>query len=284
MENSFSSIIDSASSVLILLPSKPYFDQVAAGLALYLAIKEKKETSIASSAPMVVEFNRLVGVDKITQELGNKNLVISFSGYKATDVERVNWDIENSELKLTVIPKPGISSPKREQVQFTYSGVAADTVILIGGGNDSHFPELVSPDLAGSKLVHIGTRSLAVSSGKQVMSFAKPGSSVSEVVASLIKENGLTIDPDIATNLVAGIEEGSREFKGADVTPETFETFAKLLRDGGKRVPKQEFGPKPYPVGAIPGQSVVTEEPEKKEPEAPNDWLEPKIYKGTSVS
>ncbi len=94
MNDSFSSLVDSATSVLIILPSKPYFDQVAGGLALYLSLREKKETAITSVTPMTVEFNRLVGVNKVANELGNKNLTIKFIDYRANDIERVSYDIE----------------------------------------------------------------------------------------------------------------------------------------------------------------------------------------------
>lgn len=282
--NSFSSLIDSASSVLILLPSKPYFDQVAAGLSLYLAIKGKKETTIACSEPMVVEFNRLVGVNKISTELGNKNLILKFVNYPASDIEKVSADIEEGEFRLTVVPKTGLVSPKKEQVDFSYSGVAADTVILVGGGNEGHFPQLSSPDLANTKIAHVGTRSLATNSDKQIMSFAKPASSTSELVASLIEQSGLSLDPDIATNLLAGVEEGSKEFKGQDVTAETFEGVAKLLRAGGRRPDGVKVDRGDFPPGAIPGEKVVTPETVVAKKDAPKDWLEPKIYKGTSIS
>ena len=276
MENSFGSIINSANSILILLPLKPYFDQVAAALSLYLAIKGKKEATIVCTTPMIVEFNRLVGVNKISTEVGNKNLVIRFAGYKASEIEKVSYDVENGEFRLTVVPKAGFVSPKKEQVDLGYSGISADTVILVGGAMESHFPTL-SQEVAGAKILHIGTRAL---SGSAALSFARPASSTSELVAQLIAEAGLTLDADIATNLLMGIEEGSREFKGQDVTADTFQTIATLLRAGGKR-----GGARPekttFPVGAIPGE--VFQEPEKKE-EPPKDWLEPKIYKGTSVS
>ena len=55
---------------------------------------------------MVVEFNRLVGVNKITTELGNKNLVIKFKYYKVAGSEIVSYDIEKGEVKLSVMPKP----------------------------------------------------------------------------------------------------------------------------------------------------------------------------------
>lgn len=282
MENSFGSLIDSASSILVLLPQKPYFDQVAAGLALYLALKDKKETNVVCPTPMIVEFNRLVGVNKVAAEIGNKNLVIRFADYKASEIEKVSYDVENGEFRLTVVPKTGFSSPRKEQVNLSYSGISADTVILIGGGAESHFPAITTNDLAGAKIIHIGTRALSGDT-RTILSFARPASSVSELVANLIEESGSTLDADIATNLLLGIEEGSRDFKGPDVGAETFETVAKLLRAGGRRMPKERLDRTPYPQGAIPGETPQTlQEPEKKE--VPKGWLEPKIYKGTSIS
>ena len=283
MDNSFGSIINSANSVLILLPTKPFFDQVAAGLSLYLSLKEKKDTSISCPSPMVVEFNRLVGVNKITQELGNKNLVVRLVDYPAGNIERVSYDIENSEFKLTIIPKPGFPSPKKEQTNIGYSGVSADIVILIGGANKSHFPAITSSkDLAGAKIIHIGTRALSVSSESGIMSFAKPASSCSEIVADLIKEGGFVLDVDIATNLLIGIEEGSNKFSSSEVVADTFQTVADLMRVGGVRKQRsshQNYQKEKFPPGSIPGKKIIEE---KKE--TPKDWLEPKIYKGTSIS
>lgn len=287
MDNSFNSIIKAANSVLVLLPSKPYFDQVAAGLALYLSLRDKKEATVSCPSAMVVEFNRLVGVNKITQELGNKNLVIKFAGYQAGNIERVSYDIENSEFRLTVIPKPGMPSPKKEQANLGYSGVSADTIILIGGANESHFPALASNDLVGAKFVHIGSRALSASSEKGIMSFARPASSVSEVIASLIKETELNLDMDIATNLLMGIEEGSNKFSSSEVSAETFQTVSDLMKAGGKRVRQAPPQRGVAPPGSIPGR-VPQAQPSVKasdsKEETPKSWLEPKIYKGTSIS
>jgi hypothetical protein len=296
MDDSFSTLVDSASSILILLPNKPYFDQVAAGLSLYLSLREKKPTVISSPSPMVVGFNRLIGVNKITSEIGNKNLTITFPNYDAGNIEKVSYDIENGQFKLTVVPKTGLTSPQKEQIEVTHTGVSADLVVLIGGANESHFPILSSPDLSGAKIAHIGTRVLN-SEGRGTMSFAKPASSVSELVASLIKELELPMDVDCATNLVMGVEEGSNHFESSEVTPDTFEVFAYLLRNGGQRLPKQKLEPRNFPPGSIPGQpfpapkavqqNPVLEKVEEKEEvveSPPQDWLQPKVYKGTSIS
>lgn len=303
MNESFTSLVDSASSILILLPNKPYFDQVAAGLSLYLSLRDRKETAIYSPSPMTVGFNRLMGVNKISSELGNKNLLITFPDYDAANIEKVSYDIDNGRFKLTVVPKTGQVAPQKDQVEVSYSGVSADLVILIGGANESHFPVLSQKDLEGARVAHIGTRSFV--SDRGVMSFAGSGSSVSELVARLIKENELSLDADCATNLVMGIEEGSSNFTSSEVTPETFDVFAYLLRNGGLRQPKVKLSPANFPAGSIPTQpytnpittpqeqlkaekpEVIAEQIENKEEVVetpPSDWLQPKIYKGTSVS
>lgn len=293
MDNSFNSLVDSASSILVLLPTKPYFDQVAAGLALYLSLHDKKEVAISCPSPMTVGLNRIIGVNKIASELGNKNLTIKFKGYDANNIEKVSYDIIDGEFNLTVVPKAGFTAPQREQIDLGFSGVAADLVILIGGANDSHFPILESPELAGVKVAHIGNRVL--SSNREVMSFAKPGATTSELVANLIKDNNLSLDADTATNLVMGIEEGSSNFASPEVTPETFETFAYLLRNGGQRQPRTKLSPANFPVGSIPTQPLTEPQPapqqdvegiqeEEQVINPPEDWLQPKVYKGTSVN
>lgn len=288
MENSFKAILDESKSILILLPTKPYFDQVASGLALYLALMDKTEVQISCPTPMIVEFNRLIGVNKITTELGNKNLIVRFVNYRANNIERVSYDIESGQFRLTVIPKQRFSPPGKDQIELSYSGILADSVILIGGTNESHFPAVSSKDIADAKLVHMGVKDLSLS-GKSLISFSQPASSISELVAGLMKESGLSFDEDIATNLLMGIEEGSNKFTDVNVTAETFELAAELIRAGGKRVVQTGFARGAYPPGAIPGElhrqkaeTQVEEEPQEEEP--PKDWLQPKIYSGKDTS
>lgn len=279
MDNSFSSAIESSTSILILLPTRPFFDQVAAGLALYLSLRSKsQEVSISCPSPMLVEFNRLVGVDKIASELGNKNLIIRFIDYKATDIEKVSYDIEGGEFMLTVIPKTGVPVPQKDQAVISYTGVSADTVIMVGGVNSGHFPVLSSKEFKGAKLIHVGKKAYSSDSGNPVMSFARPASSASEAIFSLLSENKFSMDPDIATNLLLGIEDGSKNYSSPEVTAETFQNVADLMRAGGRRVPKT-ISPR-FPAGSVPGEKLPSQGSEKP----PKDWLAPKIFKGTTVS
>lgn len=299
MDNSFKNLIDSASEVLILLPSEPFVDQVSAGLSLYLSLRPLKNISISSPTPMTAEFSRLIGVDKIGTEVGSKNLTIKFTNYNAEDVDKVSYDIENGQFKLTISPKSNFNSPTKEQIDISYSGVGADTVILIGGENETSFPILSNSEFKDAKIIHIGTRFLEVNTDLQILSFASPASGVSELMANLIKESGLSIDPDIATNLLSGIEDSSKNFQGPDVTALTFEIFAELLKLGGIRMPKI-LSSDSFPKGSIPtkpftsarSQQVkqvekttkVEEQKEEEVEKIPQSWTEPKVYTGTSVS
>lgn len=299
MENSFQSIIDQSKSVLILLSSNPDFDEVSAGLSLYLVLQGRKDANIVSQSPITVEFNRLVGINKISEDLGNKNLIIKFADYKASDIERVSYDIEDGQFKLTVIPKQGMTAPQKSQIDFSYAGVSSDTVVLIGGDSESDFPALSAQDMAGVKIVHVGTKELSHDPQKQIMSFTGKTSTVSELVSAILKQNGLPIDSDIATNLLMGIEEGSNRFSTSGVTASTFQIFSELLRAGGQRMAQKPLRASDYPPGSIPGdqpRQAFTEADEEKKVDrkddskkdeaqkAPKDWLEPKIYKGTSTN
>ena len=292
MENSFKNLIEQAKSILVVLPLGATFDQVAAGLSLYLGLREnQKDVQVYSPTPMIVEFNRLVGVNKVSQEIGNKNLVIKFRDYKAMNIDRVSYDIEDAQFKLTVIPKDRAKPPRKEQIDISFSGSSCDLGILIGGMNESNF-SVIDKELAGVQLIHLGIRDLIQIGGRSVISFAKPASSVSEVVCQIIKDLDYEIGPDLATNLLMGIEEGSNNFADKSVTSESFETIAMLMKSGGRRRSAFNIQKVNYPPGAIPGQPFPksffkkpkTSEGDDMAEQTPRDWLEPKVFKGTSVS
>ncbi len=288
MEKSFHALIEESKSILILLSKDPYFDQVAAGVSLYLALKNHKDVTIACPSPMLVEFNKIVGVNKVTPDIGNKNLVVKLKNYNPDNVERVTYDIDpTGEMQLVVIPKVPERPPTKEQVLVTYAGVSADTIILIGGINDSHFPVLSSKDLLEAKIIHIGTKDFHGPQGREILSFAEGASSVSEIVAKIIKENGVTLDQDLASNLLMGIHEGSKGFTRSEVTAATFKLAAELVEAGGRNV--QTFSPAPQfqfsPRPAIDTNPLERPQGETVTPPAPKSWTQPpKIFKGTSIS
>lgn len=314
MENFYKAISD-ATSVIVVLPTKPTFDQVAAALAIQLSLAKSKSASVYSPIDMTVAYNRLIGVDKISKDLGNKNLVIKLKDYPGEGVERVSADIENGEFYLTIIPKPGNVAPNKDQLEFSYSGLSSDTVILIGGANESHFPIMAKPEMKDTKYVHIGVRELE--NTRNIMSVGRPASSDSEIAASVIldhnyqsrqqgqpaqavDENALfVLSADVATNLLMGIDDASSGFT-KDSNADTFMIVSQLMRAGGTRQLEQVINPSSFPQGSIPTQSPLTMNQTTVQPSAnkavanqipvqeetvdnpPEDWNKPpKVYKSS---
>lgn len=284
MNNNLKSILDLSKSLLIVLPKRPLFDQVAAGLSLFLSLREEKEVEIYCPDPMLVEFNSLIGVDKVKNDFGNKNLALLFENYKAVNAEKIAWDENKEDLLLYVVPKAGFEAPRKEQLKVFYTGLSSDTLFLIGGANENHFPILSSNEVKDKRIFHIGNRDLSLSSSfSNVLSLVRPGSSVCEVVASLIKESEFKINEDIATNLLQGIEYATNSFSSLSMTAESFEMVSYLLRQGGRRKGKEREYRQPTPPNAKYFFQREDKKPQvdlKEEDTPPQEWLEPKIYKG----
>lgn len=322
MKDSFQKLLENKNSTLILLPSEPDIDPAAAGLSLYLYLKQQnREVSIACPSPMRVIHNQLIGVDKINNQLGNKNLVVKLSDYNPDNIDTVIWDIVNGEFHLNVVTKNNATPPQKEQVKLDYHGVGSDFIILLGGREAIHFPILTDEhaleaptgngDTPKIQIAHIGTEDLQIESRHHIISLAQPASSVSELIAGFLDFSEGNIESDIASNLLTGIYEGSGNFTSNFVSANTFEIVATLMKLGAKlqkqQLPQQAQEPQPLaqrfqqmkvqtmPTGGqfmqgaapftnqTPGENTETPEGESVNP--PVEWTQtPKIYKGTSVS
>lgn len=287
MQDSLKNEIDSFKSIIVLLPVNCSFDQAAAGLSLYLSLKGSKDVSVSSSSEMIVEFNRLVGVDAVSDKFGNKDLNIKFVNYQASDIERVSYDIEGGEFKLTVVPKEGMNAPVKENVEVYYTGGDFDGAVLVGGNSREDFPQLEKGDLKIGKLVHMGTKSLQ---DEGIVSYSGTASCLSELAGFVIRDSGYYLDADIATNLIAGIEKETDGLRNMAVSANTFFLMSELMKAGGKRT-LDNTRSESYPPGSIPTEpysakpvleNVVPEDVTKVD-NPPADWLSPKIYKGDNV-
>ena len=221
---------------------------------------------------MTVEFNRLVGVDSVTDNPGNKNLIIEFDKEASPGVDRVTWE-SGDNLKLIVIPKPGQKAPSKDQIKFNYAGVAADLIIVVKSPDRNSLGAL-----AGNQEIFSENVQVALLSNSPVQGFASSvevidpqASSASEVVYELLESMAVQLNSDTATNLLQGIRSGSNNFQ--IVTAKTFAVAARLVEMGGSTVeaPATEDL---FSQGQMQGQ---VQEP-------PADWLEPKVLKGTSIS
>lgn len=273
----FQKALKEIKSCLLVLPQNPSLDTVAAGLSLSLALqKNGAPTVVSCPSLMIVEFNRLIGVEKVRENLGEDNLVITFDGYPADSVEKVTCGIEGDTFTLLVLPKPGNKAPRQEQIKSSYSGIFSDFVVVVAA---DYTPQDLGK-FAGQKgvferenLAVLGNSPLSGWRGAVELIDAS-ASCISEVAYDVIEQSGLPLDGDIATNLYLGIEAGTRNFTKQGVSADTFAKVSNLLRQGAQRAPakKPDFGPPRFAKG-----------PQVKVQDS-RDWQEQqRVFKGPTL-
>lgn len=258
LDPNLKSLLDSAHSVALLLPTNPTLDVVAASLGLKLSLEQTgRIVTLASLEPLTVEFNRLVGVNTITQTFGKRDLVISFPGQ--TDlVDKVSYNVDHGELQLVVTPKAGTAGLDPSKLKFMAGGPAVDSVIFINSSIN---------DWADARDM--------LTSAKQ---YSLVSSNVSQVVTMAISVMQLPISQDAASNLLAGLDQASNMYQLANA--ETFESAALLMRHGGHR--QDVYVPDEVVPGVVPQPAPVVTPAAAPVPQ--EDWYEPKVYRGTSTS
>jgi nanoRNase/pAp phosphatase (c-di-AMP/oligoRNAs hydrolase) len=226
-----------AKSILILIAADPNLDQVAAGLGLYLSLKKRgKSVAIGCPSEMTVAFNRLIGIDKVANKIGNRNLVISFD-YIKDSIEKVSYNIEDDKFNLIVEPKPNFPPLDTDKVDYSYSGVDADLVFMVGASKLEDLGKFYNTNkkLFNEKMtVNIDSKHNNTRFGKINLYNAK-AASCSEIVAKLLKITNLAVDKDIATNLYGGIKTSTSNFQSPNVSPATFEAAAWCLENGAQK-------------------------------------------------
>lgn len=228
----------SAKTILVFLSSKATFDQVAAATSLYLSWREQgKDVTLLAPSQPATDLALLVGTDQIQHELGNKDLQISFP-YQASQVDKVSYHIDDSQefFHLVIKPQPGVRPLPMDQVSMMYTGAEADLLITVGVNDLESLDQLyVGYEELFQTTSLISLHNYEVSFGNLKLNTA--GSScISEGMAQLLTGMGIQLSSEVATNLLAAIEDQTENFKSLGTTAETFETVARLMRFGARRM------------------------------------------------
>lgn len=286
--NALKAKLQEISSILITLPNNPSQDSVAAALAFYLSLKSSgKKVALVTSNPVTVRDAHLVGIDKVTQDIGGNSLVITLN-VPEDHVDKVTSNTEGGHLNLIINPREGADPVTEKDVIFGYTGAVADLILVVGASDLKEVGSLVE------KENELFSQSTIVNISNQVSNFGSinitdPSSSCSELVTALLKELALPLDVDIANNLMAGVESGTDNLSSPNMTADTFEALAVLYRSGARRQVKTTVPQQAKIVANMPivdTEDVVEErrvsptqtEEQKEKPQA--DWLKPKIFKG----
>ncbi len=289
-------------NIAIAVGKNPSIDEMASALSLYLLLKENKKVTIVCPTQPIVELSNLVGIDKVATRLegGEEDLVVSFP-YVEGEIEKVSYTLESGFLNIIVkASNQGLTFDEKD-VKYSKGGATFSLLFVIGTSRLSDLGEIINSDkIQNIKIINIDNKQENEGYG-DIVAVSPDFSSVSEQVADLALSLGLRMDRDIAQNLLDGINYATQNFQNASTSPLAFEIASLLMRNGAQRqsasapISKQRNLGQRYSQEVKSGQRPINpsrrfpankQQDDKEEEElakkAPNDWLAPKIYKGSS--
>lgn len=291
--------IEKYSSIAIATRSNPSVDEMGAALSLYLSLKQTgKNVSIATPNNPLVEVSSLVGIDEVKTSLGGQSgdLVVSFP-YKEGEIEKVSYTRDDNFLNIVVkAGERGLGFSEKD-VKFTRGETPPELLFVIGSPRISDLGSLFDVAiLKDTIVVNIDNKPENQGYGDILMVSGRL-SSVSEAVANLILGLNLKMDLDIAQNLMLGLATATDNFQSEHTSALAFEMAGVLLRQGalrpGNAMPRrklntsfedEQFEEKKEEVKPRVQKQIADElkQQEKQTLNPPEDWLEPKIYKGST--
>jgi c-di-AMP phosphodiesterase-like protein len=289
----------------IAVGKNPGVDEMAAALSLYLALLQaSKQTTVVCPTEAIVEVSSLVGINKVKKSFdggANGDLTVSFP-YREGEIEKISYTLEEGKLNILVKAGENGLSFNEKDVEYKREGSAPGLVFVVGTPRISDLGTAFEIEtFKDSKVINIDYKAENQGFG-DIPLLGRSASSVSELMANFISSLGLKMDVDITSNLLTGIIAATSNFQSPTTSSLAFETAALLLKKGAVRqtvkstkgiiedsffAPKSDLtGAKSQSISSLPNIILGTEEkkPEIKldEDNPPDDWLSPKIYKGST--
>ncbi len=296
----FQSQLNNVTSVLIATRPNPTFDAVASMTSLVLSLeKMQKKVTLFCPTPTIVEFANLVAINRVKDQVGNKNLVVTLKGYAKSGVDKVSYNVEGEDFHLVLQPKQGSPLFDKNNIIYTYSGADAELVILVDVQNLEQLGDFYQKEKEFLTRVPIANIDASNSNGNfSQYNLTNPAaSSCTEITGYLLQYLKYQVDSDIATNIFYGLMMATKNLSGPKVRAETYELVGMMMRMGARRVQVMQF----LGQNVLQGQQIaqpivqVAQQSTINPPSSPTnvgvpvgaqppaDWTQPKIYKGGSL-
>lgn len=239
--------VTSAQTILVIYPDKKNYDQAAVAASLFLSLKQlgKKVLLLSPDEPGEA-VEGLHGIGSTTTKIGNQNLHVVFD-YTPEKVDKVSYHIDEESQKFLLIvqPQKGQTPLDSSSVEFTYGGAEADAIFLVGVKDLSQLEQLYQ----GYENVFSDATTISLNtyqaSCADINLDTSGMSSICEATFGILDNLGVNIDADVATNLLAGIEDTTESFRSLTTMASTFQTASKLMTLGARRIRRQGMPAKP---------------------------------------
>ena len=231
--------LEKSKSLLIVFPADGDGDAIASALALFLFLKKiGKEADVAGCQPAESRqpLSFLPSYPEIQNNLNNLRRFIVSLNISESKVNQIKYTVDGNQLNFIISPANGWFKP--EDVTARAGEFKYDLVVSLGTTD----PEVLGPIYDDNVEFFYKTAVINIDhhSGNedfgQVNFVDINAVATAEILFYLLKNyKPELIDENVATCLLAGIIQQTKNFKTANLTPRTLLTTSQLISLGARR-------------------------------------------------
>jgi phosphoesterase RecJ-like protein len=231
--------IEKSKSILIVFSAKQGGDAIASSLALFLFLKKQNyEVSIVATDLDIAKnsFSFLPGYPEIQDNLNNLRRFIVSVDISQAKVNQIKYLVDNNTLNFIISPSEGWFKP--EDVSARAGEFKYDLIITVGLSDLESLGSLHDENVEffyKTSIINIDHQAGNEEFG-QINFIDLNAVAISEIIFYLLKNNSPeVISENIATCLLAGIIQKTKNFKTSNLTPRTLLTTSQLISNGANR-------------------------------------------------
>jgi phosphoesterase RecJ-like protein len=239
LEQQISRQIEKSQNILIVLPGDHDGDTIASALALFLFLKKlNKTTEICSSrlVKTVESLSFLPAYSEVHTSLNNlRRFIVSINIHEAK-VSQIKYTIDDGQLNFIISPDTGWLKP--EDVIARAGDFRYDLIITIGASDLESLEKIYDDNVEffyKTSIINFDHHSTNEDFG-QINLVDLNAVATAEIIFYFMKNyKPELINEDIATCLLTGIIQQTKNFKTANLTPRTLLAASELIAWGARR-------------------------------------------------
>ncbi len=231
--------LEKSKNVLIVFPADRDNDAIASALALFLFLKKiGVETEIAGfkNNDRSESFFFLPSYQEIKKQLDNLRRFVVSLDISQAKVNQIKYSVDADQLNFIISPKTGWFKP--EDVSTRTGEFKYDLIFTVGVSDLEALEKLYDDNVEffyKTTIINIDQQAANEEFG-QINFVDLNAITTAEIVFYLLKNyKPEMISEDIATCLLAGIIQRTKNFKTANLTPRVLLTTSELITLGARR-------------------------------------------------
>ncbi len=231
--------LEKSQNILIVFATNWGGDSLAAALAFFLFLKKMDknvELATAKNNNKLEQLSFLPAYPEIKNDLNNLQKFIVSLNISQAKINQIKYTVDNNQLNFIISPSSGWFEP--EDVSMRAGEFKYDLIITLGANDLESLGKIYDDNINffyKTTIINISCQSANESFG-QINLIDLNAIADSEILFSLFKNNKPELlSEDVATCLLAGIIQKTRNFKNTNLTPRVLSDTAELIFKGARR-------------------------------------------------